>query len=71
MYNKISEEGEILKTWKHTIIIEEGKDLKDVRSYRPVALINRHCKIFKRMTNKRLVWYLKKEKKVDDRHFGF
>ena len=23
------------------------------------------------MTNKRLVWYLKKEKKIDDRQFGF
>ena len=23
------------------------------------------------MTNKRLVWYLKKEKKIDDRKFGF
>ena len=23
------------------------------------------------MTNKRLVWYLEKEKKIDDRQFGF
>ena len=23
------------------------------------------------MTNKRLVWYLKKEKKIDERQFGF
>ena len=38
MYNKIWEEGEILKTW---------------------------------MMNKRLVWYLEKEKKIDDRQFGF
>ena len=29
------------------------------------------CKIFKKMTNKRLIWYLEKKKKIDDRYFGF
>ena len=28
------------------------------------------CKIFERMTNKRLVWYLEK-KNIDERQFGF
>ena len=49
MYNKIWEEGKILKTWKHAIItplLKEKKDPKDVRSYRPVALANILCKIF-------------------------
>ena len=65
MYNKIWEEGEIPKTWKHATIIpllKERKDPKDVRSYRPVALTNILCKIFERMVNKRLVWYLEREK---------
>ena len=51
MYNKIWEEGEILITWKHvtiTPLLKEGKDLKDVRSYRLVALTNILCKIFKK-----------------------
>ena len=44
---------------------------KGVRVYRPVALTIILCKIFERLTNKRLVWYLEKEKKIDDRLFGF
>ena len=40
-------------------------------SYRPVALTNILSKIFERITNKRIVWYLEKEKKIDDRQFGF
>ena len=27
--------------------------------------------LFKRMTNKRLVWYLERKKKIDDRQFSF
>ena len=43
VYNKIWEEGEIPKLWKHaiiTLLLKEVKDLKDVRSYRLVALKN-------------------------------
>ena len=66
MYNKILEEGEIPKNWKHPTITP-----KDVRSYRPIVLINILCKIFERMKNKGLVWYLEKEKKIDNIQFGF
>ena len=72
MYNLKKEE--IPKTWKHAIItplLKKEKDPKDARSYRPGALTNILCKIFERMTYKRLVWYLEKEKKIDDRQFGF
>ena len=54
------------KGWKSSIItplIKKGKDPKDVRSYKEVALTNTLCKIFERLTNKGLIWYLKKEKK--------
>ena len=51
--------------------MKERKDPKDVKSYRPVALTNILCKIIERMTKKRLVWYLEKEKKIDDRQFCF
>ena len=51
--------------------MEERKDPKDIRSYKPVALVNILCKIFERITNKRLVWYFEREKKVDDRQFSF
>ena len=51
--------------------LKEGKNPKDVRSYRPLALTNILRKIFKRMTKKRLIWYLEKEKKIDERQFSF
>ena len=66
MYNKIWEEGKIPKSWKHATLIpllKEGKDPKDFGSYRLVAQTNILCKIFEKMVNKRLVWYLEKEKK--------
>ena len=66
--------GEIPNTWKHVTtipLLKEGKNTKDFRSYRPVALTNILCKIFERITNKRLVWYLEKEKIIDERQFGF
>ena len=50
-------------------MLKEGKDPIDVKSYRPVALTNILGKIFERMKNKRL--YLEKEKKIDDKQFGF
>ena len=74
MYNRIWMEGEVPNSWKSAIIIpllKEGKDPKDIRSYRPVALTNTLCKIFERMINKRLVWYMEKENKIDTRQFGF
>ena len=52
-------------------MLKKGKDPKVARSYRPVALTNILYKIFERMTNKKLVWYLEKEKKIDYREFGF
>ena len=52
-------------------LLKEGKDPKDVRSYRPVALTNIFSNIFERMTNKRLAWYLEKKKKINERQFGF
>ena len=74
LYNRIWMEGEIPNSWKSAIItplLKEGKDPKDVRSYRPVALTNSLCKIFERMINRRLVWSLEIKNKIDTRQFGF
>ena len=53
MYNRIWEEVVIPKSWKSVSIIpliKKGKDAKDVRYYRTVALTNILCvKIFKRI----------------------
>ena len=71
IYNKIWEEGKIPKTWKHSKISSLLKKGKDVKSFNSVALTNILCKIFESMTNKKLVWYLVKEDKINERQFGF
>ena len=58
LYNKIWEERIVPKEWKSatiTTLLKVRIYPKDVRSY--------ICKVFERMTNKRLVWYLEKGKK--------
>ena len=63
--NKIWKEEVIPKICKSatiTSLIKIRNGPKDVKSYRPVALTNILCKIFERMTNKQLNWYLEKEK---------
>ena len=51
-----------LKIYYNNTTIKIRKDPKYVRSYRSVALTNIFCKIFKRMTNKRKVWYLEEKR---------
>ena len=66
LFNKIWEEGIVPEGYKFatiTPLLKEGKGPRDVRSYLPVSLTNILCQIFKRMTNKRLIWYLQKKKK--------
>ena len=71
-YNKIWKEEEIQKIWKHaTINSKREENTRDVRSYRPVVLTNVLCKIFKRLSHKRLVWFFERERQIDDRQFGF
>ena len=60
-----------METRYNNPLLKEGKDPKDFRSYRPLALTNILCKIFERITSKKLVWYQKNEKKIVDRQFGF
>ena len=70
MYNKIwqrERNPKNLETRYNNSLYEGGKNPKDFRSYRPVALTNILYKIFERMTNKRLVLYQENERKIDDR----
>ena len=49
------------KSWKISIIVPVLKPLKDSylpKNYRPIALTSCVCKIYERMVNARLVWYL-------------
>ena len=59
--NSIWHSGEIPKDWKKSIIIpipKNGKDPKNSKSYRPIALTSCIGKLMEHMVQKRLSWYL-------------
>ena len=61
-------------SWHTSIIIpshKSGKDPELPSSYRPIALTSCVCKLFERMVNNRLVWYLETKNLLSNRQFGF
>ena len=60
MYYRILEEGKILKTWKRATITT-----LQLQTSSP----NKNT-LHEKITNKRLVCYMEKEKKIDERQFG-
>ena len=62
------------KTWKTSIVVpvlKPGKDPNLPQSYRPIALTSCVCKLYERMVNARLVWYLESKSLLSNRQFGF
>ena len=62
------------KSWKISIIVAILKPLKDSylpQNYRPIALTSCISKIYERMVNARLVWYLESKNLLSNRQFGF
>ena len=62
------------KSWKISIIVPVLKPLKDSylpKNYRPIALTSCVCKIYERMVNARLVWYLESKNLLSNQQFGF
>ena len=60
--------------WKTSVIIpfiKAGKDACLPKSYRPIALTSCVGKIYERMINARLVWYLDAKNLLSNRQFGF
>jgi len=53
--------------WQQAVLLpipKVDKDKSDPNSYHPIALTSCLCKVVKCMINDRLVWYLEKNKKV-------
>ena len=66
--------GSSPKTWKTSVIIgilKPGKDSSLPNSYRPIALTSCVGKIYERMINTRLVWFLESRNVLSNRQFGF
>ncbi|KAG5884052.1 hypothetical protein JTB14_037457 [Gonioctena quinquepunctata] len=72
--NKIWIEGIYPKQWMNIIIIpvpEPGKDPKNTKNYRQISLSNCISKVFEKMVNYRLVWYLERNELLSSFQMGF
>ena len=62
------------KSWKISIIVPVLKPLKDSyhpKNYRSIALTSCVSKIYERMVNAQLLWYLESKNLLSNRQFGF
>ncbi len=62
------------KVWKTAIVVpipKPGKDRSKSENYRPIALTCNMCKIFEKIINSRLRWFLDFQKIVSNNQFGF
>ena len=74
LFNAMFSSGTFPKRWREAYIVpipKPNKDLSDPQSYRPISLTNCLCKTFERIITARLMWYLEKNKLLDDVQSGF
>ena len=74
LYDRVLKEGKFPKQWKEALVIpilKEGKAATSPGSYRPIALTSCICKVFERILNRRLVWYLESRGYIDRYQSGF
>lgn len=74
LFNKVWEEGNLPKEWKHAVVIpvlKPGTEASDPSSYRPIALTAVLCKIMERMVTNRLVYFLETKRLFVDIQNGF
>ena len=72
--NSFWSSGTSPESWKISIIIPILKPFKDSslpQNFRPIALTSCVSKIYERMINARLVWYLESKNLLSNRQFGF
>lgn len=74
LFNKIWQAGRLPKSWKESIVVgilKEGKDTSLPSSYRPIALTSCLCKLFEKMINRRLIYFLEHNGILDSSQAGF
>ena len=75
LYNKCIDLRYFPSSWKKariTVLKKPGKDdYTSVKSFRPISVLNVLGKIFEKIIHKRLVWYAKKDRWLDERQHGF
>ena len=74
IYNRVWSEGLLPESWKLGIVLpfpKPGKDHTDASNYRPICLTPCLCKLFEKMVNVRLVWFLEKGGHLSPSQSGF
>ena len=74
LFNRSWNEGIIPVSWKSGVSLpfaKPGKDLHKVDSYRYITLLNTNGKLMERLVNKRLQYWLEKERKLGNYQYGF
>ena len=74
LFNRLWNEGTFPSEWKTSIIIpilKSGKEPTNPESYRPISLTSCLCKLFERMVNSRLMWFLETTNKLSKHQYGF
>ena len=72
--NKLWEAGEYPEQWRREIklpFLKPGKDPNLPSSYRPITLTSCICKLFERMVNHRLMWFLESKNILCPEQSGF
>ena len=74
LFNKIWREGTSPNAWRLATVISIKKERNNglhPYHYRPISLTSCFFKLMKRLTSKRLQWYLEKENSIAEKQFGF
>ena len=73
-FNRVWETGEFPEQWLEAYIVpilKPGKSRYHPESYRPIALTSCACKLFEKLVNVRLRYYLEAKSKLDPFQTGF
>ncbi len=73
-FNDVWMNGQFPESWHQATVIpipKPGKDPTNPSNYRPIALTSCMCKIFERIVNHRLVFYLENNGIITDYQSGF
>ena len=74
LFNRIFKENSFPDSWRTAVIIPIPKPNKDHSSplnFRPISLTSCLCKLFEKMVNTRLVWFLEKNNCISETQSGF
>ena len=74
LFNRIWETGDFPPKWREALVLPFLKPHKSgtqPQDYRPIALTSCICKLFERMINSRLMWYLESKSLLSPSQFGF